>query len=243
MTRVDDERRRCCPKRRHSGNPRAWLRNLRQTTDVMRVRSHMINLLDRRHARWRRWWRCRWQNLLTSCGDDEPTQIDVLAKRRRNNMRASPGTPLAEPCSTVREYEGAGVVEADVDDAWADRRWAMETQTRSLTEKWKDVAATDLVHHRGTLVEGWPRARGQDEGWRDTKAAASGAQHETRAVRDPTHPPHDVSVSRTTQPRSGWQRWSHPPPWWRAMLSTTGIQPHHSRCHHDVQLVPQIRLG
>jgi hypothetical protein len=72
-------------------------------------------------------------------------------------------------------------------------------------KKRKDAAATDLVHHRGTLVEGWPRARGEDEGWRGAKAAASGAQRETRAVRDPTHPPHDVSVSRTTQPWSGWQ--------------------------------------
>jgi hypothetical protein len=31
---VDDEWRRCCPKRRHSRNPCAWLINSRQTTDV-----------------------------------------------------------------------------------------------------------------------------------------------------------------------------------------------------------------
>jgi hypothetical protein len=38
-------------------------------------------------------------------------------------MRASPGTPLAAPCNTVREDEGADVLKADVDDARADKRW------------------------------------------------------------------------------------------------------------------------
>jgi hypothetical protein len=47
----------------------------------------------------------------------------VPVKRHRNNMRASPGTLLAAPCSTVGEDEGASVVESDVDDTRVDGRW------------------------------------------------------------------------------------------------------------------------
>jgi hypothetical protein len=110
----------------------------------------------------------------------------------------------------------------------------METQTRSLTGKKREDATTiDLVHHRGTLVEGWLPARGEDEGRCDAKAAASGAQRGTGAKRDSTHPPHDIPVPRTAQPRSSRQRRSHLPPWRCAMLSAVGIHPLYS---HDDDL-------
>jgi hypothetical protein len=46
--RVDDKRQRCCPKRRHNDNPRAWLRNSRQTIDVTRgcCRVQSVGLTD-----------------------------------------------------------------------------------------------------------------------------------------------------------------------------------------------------
>jgi hypothetical protein len=75
-------------------------------------------------------------------------------------MRASPGTPLVAPCNTVGEDEGDGVVEADVDDARADGR--RRCKPDYLPGQRKNAAATDLVHHQGILVDGWPPTRGED---------------------------------------------------------------------------------
>jgi hypothetical protein len=134
-------------------------------------------------------------------------------------MLVSPSTPLATPCSTVGEDEGVGVVKADVDNARTDGRWKCKPDHRP---KKREVAtATDLVHHRGTLVEGWPPAWGEDEGRCGARATASGAQRGQEAKRDPARPPHDMSILSTAQPRSGRHRRSHPRPWWGAMLPTT----------------------
>jgi hypothetical protein len=75
----------------------------------------------------------------------------------------------------------------------------------SNREKQKNAAALDLLHHRGTLVEGWPPARREDKGRGDAKAAPSGAQCVTGVEQDLTRPPHDVTVPKTAHPRSGRQ--------------------------------------
>lgn len=63
---------------------------------------------------------------VVASGDDEPTEIDVPMKRRKDNMWVSPSMPLAAPYNTVGEEEGTGVVKVNVDDARVDGRWRRE---------------------------------------------------------------------------------------------------------------------
>jgi hypothetical protein len=78
-----------------------------------------------------------------TCRRRGATQSDVLV------------TPGHTSC-TVEEDEEAGVVEADVEGARVNWQWAMETQTRSRTEKTKkDAATTDLGNSPGTKGAAW----------------------------------------------------------------------------------------
>jgi hypothetical protein len=61
--------------------------------------------------------------------------MDVQRRRRDTGRRS--GYAACHANCTVEEDEEAGVVEADVEGARVDLRWAMETQTRSLNGKTK----------------------------------------------------------------------------------------------------------
>lgn len=65
-------------------------------------------------------------------------------------MWASPGTPLAMPCSTTEE-DGAGVVEGSRPMLMM-RETMGDGDANPITDRKrrKDAATTDLVHHRVT---------------------------------------------------------------------------------------------
>jgi hypothetical protein len=75
--------------------------------------------------------------------------MDVQTKRRGTGRRSGYAAILAS--CTIEEDEEVGVVEADVEGARVDWRWAMETQIRSLTGKTKSTKQQQIWGiHRGT---------------------------------------------------------------------------------------------
>jgi hypothetical protein len=76
--------------------------------------------------------------------------VSVRAAAKQRRLRAKGGVSAFAPTATFKDEE-VGVVEANVEGARVDWRWAMETQTRSLIGKIEKMQHQHIWGiHRGT---------------------------------------------------------------------------------------------